>query len=106
MDHTRFRLDLADASKIPREIASELFEANQVCKVLYAKLEGFEFKEKTAISAAEVFAYLKAILMETSLFTFGQEKERAGKLISKLHRYLNTNLPSYKEKCSTEVKSY
>lgn len=86
---------LADASKIPREVASELFEASQVNKVLYEKLAGFEFKDKQAISSSEIVAYLKAILLENSLFTFGQDRDRLGKLISKLHRYLLTNLPAY-----------
>jgi len=52
-------------------VASELFEASQVSKVLYEKLEGFEFKEKTAITSSEIVAYLKSILIENSLFTFG-----------------------------------
>ena len=94
---------MADVAKIPREVASELFESSQVNKILYAKMEGFEFKDKTAISASEVVAYLKATLIENGLFTFGQERERSGKLISKLHRYLVANLPSYKEKCVSEI---
>lgn len=86
---------LVDPAKVPREVAYELFEASQVNKVLYAKLEGFEFKEKTAITSAEIVAYLKSLLIENSLFTFGQDRERQGKLISKLHRYLLGNLTSY-----------
>ena len=76
-------------------MASELFEASQVSKVIYEKLEGFEFKDKTSISSSEILAYLKAVLTENSLFTFGQDHERQGKLISKLHRYLITNLATY-----------
>lgn len=86
---------LADPAKVPREVASELFEASQVSKVIYEKLEGFEFKEKTSISSSEILAYLKAVLTENSLFTFGQDHERQGKLISKLHRYLMANLSTY-----------
>jgi hypothetical protein len=48
-----------------------LFEASQVSKVLYQKMEGFEFKDKAAISSSEVVAYLKALLVENGLFTFG-----------------------------------
>jgi len=69
-------------------------------------MEGFEFKDKTAISASEVVSYLKSLLIENSLFTFGQERERAGRLISKLHRYLVANLSNYKEKCTSDVKMY
>jgi len=62
---------LTDAAKVPREVASELFEASQVSKVVYEKLEGFEFKDKQSITSSEIVAYLKAILTENSLFTFG-----------------------------------
>ena len=74
--------------------------------MLYAKLEGFEFKDKASITSSEVVAYLKAVLCENGLFSFGQDRERTGKLISKLHRYLSTNLAAYKEKCSGEIKDY
>lgn len=33
------------------------------------------------------------------MFTFGNEKNRLSKLISKIHRYLMTNLSSYAQKC-------
>lgn len=62
---------LSDAAKVPREVASELFEASQVSKVVYEKLEGFEFKDKQAIASGEVVAYLKSVLTENSLCTFG-----------------------------------
>ena len=62
---------LTDALKVPREVASELFEASQVSKVVYEKLEGFEFKDKVSITSSEILAYLKALLTENSLFTFG-----------------------------------
>jgi hypothetical protein len=76
-------------------LASELFEASQVNKVIYEKLEGFEFKEKTVITSSEIVAYLKSILIENGLFTFGQDRQRQGKLISKIHRYLMSNLTTY-----------
>ena len=97
---------LTDAGKVPREVASELFEASQVSKVVYEKLEGFEFKDKTAITSSEIVAYLKALLTENSLFTFGCDRERQGKLISKLHRYLMTNLTTYQGQCSSTVTEY
>ena len=59
------------------------------------KLEGFEFKEKTVITSSEIVAYLKSILIENGLFTFGQDRQRQGKLISKIHRYLMSNLTTY-----------
>lgn len=93
-------------AKIPREISSELFEASQVNKVINQKLPGFEFKDKTTITSAELLSYLRALLTETRLFTFGQEKERLSKLICKLHRYLNINLSSYPVKCTGDVKEY
>lgn len=33
------------------------------------------------------------------MFTFGNEKSRLSKLISKIHRYLVSNLSSYTQKC-------
>lgn len=86
---------MMDPVKIPREIVSELFEASMVQKVVHSKLAGFEFKDKTTITSAEVIAYLKAILLENRFFSFGCEKERFSSLISKVHRYLKTSLSSY-----------
>ena len=97
---------LGDPAKVPREVASELFEASQVSKVVHEKLEGFEFKDKTAITSSEIVAYLKAILTENSLFTFGCDRERQGKLISKLHRYLLANLSTYQASCASTVTEY
>lgn len=97
---------MVDVSKIPREISTELFEASQVNKVIHAKLPGFDFKEKSTITSSELLAYMRALLFETRLFTFGSEKERLSKLISKLHRYLNANLSSYPVKCNGDVKEY
>jgi len=74
--------------------------------VLYEKLAGFEFKDKQAISSSEIIAYLKAVLLENGLFTFGQDRDRLGKLISKLHRYLLANLPAYQAQCSSTVRLY
>lgn len=91
---------------MPREVASELFEASQVSKVVYEKLEGFEFKDKTAITSSEIVAYLKALLTENGLFTFGCDRERQGKLISKLHRYLMSNLTTYQAQCASSVSEY
>jgi hypothetical protein len=51
-----------------------------------------------------VLAYLKALAKELEFMTFGDEKTRQSKLISKLHRYLKVNLPtSYGAKCSLET---
>jgi hypothetical protein len=97
---------LTDAAKVPREVASELFEASQVSKVLYEKLDGFEFKEKIAITSSEIVAYLKSILIENSLFTFGEDRQRQGKLISKLHRYLLANLTTYQQQCASTVSKF
>lgn len=97
---------LTDALKVPREVASELFEASQVSKVVYEKLEGFEFKDKQSITSSEILAYLKALLTENGLFTFGQDYERQGKLISKLHRYLMNNLTTYAAQCASSVVEY
>lgn len=104
--HVLCSTNLTDPSKIPRDVVSELFEASQNAKVVYAKLAGFEFKDKTSITSAEVVAYLKAVLMENSFFTFGPDKERFSKLISKLHRFLKVSLSSYVTMVSTEVKDY
>lgn len=87
--------NLLDPTKIPKEIVSELFEASMVSKVVHSKLPGFEFKDKTTITSAEVISYLKAILLENQFFSFGTDKERFSSLISKVHRYLKTSLSSY-----------
>ena len=68
---------LADnGAKIPREIASELFETAQVTKVNYVKVPDFDPKDKTAIAPAELLAYLKALAKELEFMTFGEEKTR------------------------------
>lgn len=85
---------------------TELFEASQNAKVVYSKLAGFEFKDKVTITAAEVLSYLKAILLENQFFTFGPDKERFSKLISKLHRFLKMSLSSYTAMVAAEVKDY
>jgi hypothetical protein len=98
--------NLLDPTKIPKEIISELFEASMVSKVVHSKLPGFEFKDKTTITSAEVIAYLKAILLENQFFSFGTEKERFSSLISKVHRYLKTSLSSYQAQVVPEFKLY
>ena len=75
-------------------------------KIVHSKLPGFEFKDKTAITSAEVLAYLKAILLENQFFSFGQEKERFSSLISKLHRYLKSALSSYTAQVVPDFKPY
>jgi len=55
---------LTEPAKIPKEVISEMFEASQNAKIVYSKLAGYEFKDKTTITAAEVLAYLKAVLLE------------------------------------------
>lgn len=98
--------NLIDVAKVPREIASELFEASQINKVVNSKLPGFDFKDKTTISSSELLAYLRSLLYDLRLFTFGSEKERMSRLVCKLHRYLNVNLSSYPVKCNGDVKDY
>ena len=41
------QVNLTDPSKIPKEIAWELFESFQVTKVNYVKIPDFEPKDKT-----------------------------------------------------------
>jgi hypothetical protein len=66
---------LADASKLPREIISELHESSQVAKIITSKLPDFEFKDKAGpVTSAEVLAYYKAISTELSIVTFTPEK--------------------------------
>lgn len=61
-------------AKLPKEVASEMFETAQVTKINYAKIPDFEPKDKTAITPAEVLAYLKALAKELEFITFGEEK--------------------------------
>jgi len=77
-----------------------------VSKVVHSKLPGFEFKDKTTITSAEVLAYLKAILLENRFFSFGVEKERYSSLISKVHRYLKVSLSSYQAQVVPDFKLY
>lgn len=93
-----------NGAKLPREVASELFETAQVTKVNYAKIPDFEPKDKTAITPAEILAYTKALAKELEFLTFGEEKQRQSKLLSKIHRYLKTNLAtSYGAKCALDT---
>ncbi len=84
-------------------MVSELFEASQVSKVVTSKHKDYEFKDKTSISSGELLAYMKAVVNECCMLTFGFEKARLSKLISKLHRYLAGNLPPYQQRCSLVV---
>jgi hypothetical protein len=62
---------LLDPTKIPKEVVSEMFESSMVAKIVHSKLAGFEFKDKTTVTSAEVLAYLKAVLTENKFFSFG-----------------------------------
>ena len=98
--------NLLDATKAPKEIVTELFESSMVAKVVHSKLPGFEFKDKTTITSAELLAYLKAVLLENRFFTFGIEKERFSCLISKVHRFLKVQLSSYQAQIVPDFKLY
>ena len=95
--------NLSDLAKIPREVISELFEASQVSKIATQKQPDFEFKDKTTITASEVLAYTKAVVNECCMLTFGEEKARISKLISKLHRYMVACLTTYAQRCCLVV---
>jgi hypothetical protein len=97
---------ITEIAKMPKEVASEFFQASAVSKVVTQKLPGYEFKEKTTITSSEILAYIKSIVKENGFFTFGAESDRLGKLISKLHRYMKTYLTSYAAKCLGEVADY
>jgi len=84
-------------------VISELFEASQVAKVATSKLPDFEFKDKTSVSSCELLAYAKAVVNECCMLTFGDEKARLSRLISKLHRYLTANLAAYAQRCALNV---
>lgn len=94
---------LTDTGKIPKELISELFEASQVNKVATCKLPDFEFKDKVTVTSNELLAQTKAIVYECCMLTFGPEKGRLSKMISKLHRYLMTGLTSYAQKCALKI---
>lgn len=94
-----------NGAKLPREVASEMFEIAQVTKVNYAKIPDFEPKDKTVVTPAEILAYLKGLSKELEFMTFGEEKLRQSKLMSKLHRYLKANLAqSYGAKCALDTQ--
>lgn len=94
---------LTDLNKIPKEVISEMFEASQVSKVTTSKQPDFEFKEKTTVTSSELLAYTKAIVNECCMLTFGLEKARLSKLMSKLHRCLLGNLTTYAQRCNLVV---
>jgi hypothetical protein len=77
-----------------------------VSKVVHSKLPGFEFKDKTTVTSAEVLAYLKAVLLENKFFSFGQDKERFSNLISKLHRYLKVSHSAYSVQVAPDIKMH
>ena len=72
-------------------------------KVVTSKQKDFEFKDKTTITSSELLAYMKAIVNECCMMTFGKEKARLSKLVSKLHRYLVGNLSTYQQKCTLSI---
>jgi len=80
-------------------VVSELYESSQVSKIATSKQADYEFKDKTGISSSEMLAYMKAVVNECCMLTFGTEKARLSKLISKLHRFLSACLPSYTQRC-------
>jgi hypothetical protein len=94
---------LSDPSKIPREVLSELYEASQVSKISTQKQPDFEFKDKTGITSCEILAYAKAVVNECCMLTFGAEKSRLSKLISKLHRMMLVTISSYQQRCQLQV---
>lgn len=53
-----------------------------------------------------MLAYLKSIIIENGFFTYGGEADRLGKLVSKVHRYMKAQLPSYAQKCIPEAADY
>lgn len=94
---------LTDPGKIPREVVSELYEASQVSKVATSKQPDFEFRDKSSITSGEILAYTKAVVNECCMLTFGAEKSRLSKLISKLHRFMLATLSSYQQRCQLVV---
>ena len=47
---------------------------------------------------------MRALAKDLEFMTFGEEKQRLSKLLSKLHRYLKLNLASYVQKCNVDIK--
>jgi hypothetical protein len=94
--------NLTDPSKIPKEIAAELFESNAIHKLGYKKIPDFEAKEKLAITSCELLAFLRCLYRELQFFCFGCQKKANG--MAKLHRYLKINLATYVQKCTIEFK--
>ena len=104
--HTLSSTQLLDPTKVQKEVVSEMFESSMVAKIVHSKLPGFEFKDKTTITSAEVLAYLKAVLIEDRFFSFGQDKERFSNLISKLHRYLKNSHSSYGVQVAPDIRMH
>ena len=99
---------LIDASRVPKEVTIEIFESDFHAKKMYAELPSIETVPKTTIASADILLYLINVSNEMKMFTFSKESLhlRSPTLLSKLHRYLKTNLTPYANTCVSDYKPY
>jgi len=88
---------LIDSSRAPKDIICEIFESDYHYKKLYKELPSIEIKPKTALATADLLAYFISLSNELKFFSFG--KENQARRLSKLHRYLKSNLSTYASQC-------
>jgi hypothetical protein len=105
MDNQYFEIvetSLTDPSKVPRDVAAEIFEANAIQVLGYKKIPNFKIKEpKQSLTSSDVMCYLKSLLKELTFFTFGRERD--AKKICHIHRYFQLNLAPYVQRCIVEL---
>eukprot|EP01022_Parablepharisma_sp_SALTPOND_P033058 TRINITY_DN88118_c2_g1_i1.p2 TRINITY_DN88118_c2_g1~~TRINITY_DN88118_c2_g1_i1.p2 ORF type:complete len:1323 (+),score=181.16 TRINITY_DN88118_c2_g1_i1:10188-14156(+) len=95
---------LIDPSRAPKDIICEIFESDYHSKKLYKDLPSIETKPKTVLSSADILAYYTSLANELKFFSFGKEVQF--RRLSKLHRYLKTNLSTYATQCCISYKPF
>ena len=70
--HEIVETTLTDPSKVPRDVAWEIFESNAIQTLSYKQIPNFKPPAaKTALTSGDVICYLKTLLKELLFFTFG-----------------------------------
>ena len=98
-------MNLIDVSKLPKDITLQILESDYI-----NKKNNKDFVQnitiKTAIDAFDVVNLLKNYMKEIDYFNFNQlvddSLDEKMKNLTKLHKFLKTNLSSYQSKCCIE----
>ena len=98
-------ISLIDVSKLPKDITLQILESDYI-----AKKNNKDFVQniaiKTSIDSFDVINLLKNYMKEIDYFNFNQtlddSLDEKLKNLTKLHKFLKTNLSSYQSKCCIE----